>query len=121
MSKDKEAPTPKTVNVATTNTPAAAGMPLLNISMADKFYLATARSNDETLHYVYTLFCRQRSSGTYNMIPETDIAAFSDQKSADIYYGTIRQIVEYNKRGNLFEAMMSFADIYIQDFEQRMR
>ena len=55
------------------------------------------------------------------MIPETDIAAFSDQKSADIYYGTIRQIVEYNKRGNLFEAMMSFADIYIQDFEQRMR
>ncbi len=109
------------VNVATANETAAPGMPLLSLSLNDKFYLATAHTSDETLHYVYSLFCRQRHSGTYEMMPETDIAAFSDAKAADIYHKTIQNAVAYNKRGRLFEAVQGFVGNYIEDFYMRVR
>jgi hypothetical protein len=116
MSKENKA-----INVAITNEQAAPGMPLLSLSLNDKFYLATARTNDETLHYVYSMFCRQRQSGTYEMMPETDIAAFADAKVADVYYKTIENAVAYNKRGRMFEAIQGFVGNYIEDFYMRIR
>ena len=55
------------------------------------------------------------------MMPETDIAAFSDAKAADIYHKTIQNAVAYNKRGRLFEAVQGFVGNYIEDFYMRVR
>ena len=110
-----------TVNVATTNTPAPHGMPLLNLSMTDKIYLAVARQYADNLHYIYTLFCRENRPNNYNMIPETAIAAFKDTTQADIYYNTVLQIKDFQSRGEAYRALSGFADIYIADFQKRTR
>lgn len=121
MSKDKETPTPKTVNIATTNKPVAAGMPVLNLSMSDKLYLAVSRHSANSLHYVYSLFCAQDRPGTYNMRPETEIATFTDATAANIYYNTINEIIAYHTNGKAYEAIRTFTDAYVQDFNQRTR
>lgn len=111
----------QTVNVATTNAPAPAGMPLLNLSMTDKIYLAVSRQNADNLHYIYTLFCRENRPNNYSMIPETAIAAFKDTAQADVYYNTVKQIQDFQSRSEAYRAILSFADIYIDDFKKRMR
>lgn len=118
MNNNKDKPI---VNVATTNAPAAAGMPLLNLSMTAKIYLAVARQYTDNLHYIYTLFCRENRPNNYNIVPETAIAAFKDATQADIYYNTVNQIKDFQSRGEAYRALSGFADIYIADFQKRMR
>ncbi len=110
-----------TINVATTNAPAPSGMPLLNLSMTDKIYLAVSRQYADNLHYIYTLFCRENRPNNYNMIPETDIAAFKDAAQADIYYNTVLKIQDFQSRSDAYKALSGFADIYIADFQNRTR
>lgn len=110
-----------TINIATTNTPASPGMPLLNLSMTDKIYLAVARKNVDNLHYIYSLFCRENRPGNYNLMPEADIATFRDTTQADLYYNTLLQIQDYQSRGTGYRAILDFADIYIDDFRNKTR
>ena len=111
----------KEINVATTNAPAISGMPLLNLSMTDKIYLAVSRKYVDSLHYIYSLFCRQDSFGKYCMTPESDIAAFKDKAQADLYYNTLLQIQDIQSRGETHKALSCFADFYIADFNKRTR
>lgn len=115
---NKENPT---INVATTNKPAPSGMPLLNLSMTDKMYLAVSHQYADNLHYIYTLFCRENRPNNYNMIPETEIATFQDATQADVYYNTVLKIKEFQSRGEVHKALSGFADISIADFQKRTR
>ena len=120
MNKNTNKETP-TINVATTNMSAPSGMPLLNLSMTDKIYLAVSRQYADNLHYIYTLFCRENRPNNYNMIPETEIATFQDVTQADVYYNTVLKIKEFQSRGEVHKALSGFADISIADFQKRTR
>lgn len=115
---NKENPT---INVATTNKPAPSCMPLLNLSMTDKMYLAVSRQYADNLHYIYTLFCRENRPNNYNMIPETEIATFQDATQADVYYNTVLKIKEFQSHDEVHKALSGFADISIADFQKRTR
>ena len=117
----KENTTAEQINVATTNSPATSGMPLLNLSMTDKIYLAVHRKHADNLHYIYSLFCRMNNYGKYNMIPESDIAAFKDAAQADLYFNTLSQIQDVQSRGETHRSLSGFAGTYIADFYKKVR
>ncbi len=119
MNKDKD----KTINIATTNVPAGVGMPLLNLSMNDKIYLAVANGQKNNLHFVYSLFCRQDShnKSQYTLLPESEVAVFKDAAQAELYFGTLSQIKYVQSRDGTNDFIFSFADKYIQDFKKKTR
>lgn len=109
------------INITTTNEPAASGMPLLNLSMTDKIYLAVSREFRDNLYYIYSLFCRKNNHGKYNIMPESDIAAFRDNSRADLYYNTLVQIKDVQSRGETHKSLSMLAQSQIADFNNKVR
>lgn len=118
MNKNKSE---KTINIATDNQPAAPGMPLLNLSMSDKIYLAVSRQSKNNFHYIHSLVCHRVSGSNYNLIPDCEIATFKDNAQADVYYNTLLQIKDFQSRGLGYNDIRDFAKNYIDAFNQKSR
>lgn len=84
-----------------------ANKPVLTLNMDEKFYLAVAKNDLDKLAFVYTLAClkQNKNVNSYNLFPTQEIHTFKSKSSADVYYKTIAQIVEFNendKTKNIF-------------------
>ena len=99
------------------------GLPLLQLSMSDKIYLAVSKYTKDNLHYIYSLFCPRISPAQtqYSMVPDSEISVFKDADYADMYYQTLMQIKDFQSRGSGYEAISGFAKVYIDAFNKKSR
>ncbi len=74
-----------------------ANKPVLTLDMDEKFYLAVAKRDLDKLAFVYTLACLKQKPNSYNLFPTQEIHTFKSKSSANIYYETIAQMVEFNE------------------------
>ena len=99
------------------------GMPALKLNMADRFYLAVTKRAVGNLVFVYTLGCTGRNN-QYEMIANTEIAAFDDAKRAEIYYQTILELIDYEKKSQLsqmYELIVDFNSGLLKNFDMNKR
>ena len=59
--------------------------PQILLNDRDKMYMATAKKTSDTMTFVYSLVCPRTNGTYYEMIPSTEVAAFTDPQPADIY------------------------------------
>lgn len=65
----------------------------IHINLNDRLYLALARKDvSDKLIYVYTLGCRGQD-GRFYLVPDTDIATFTNTKNAELYVNTISNVM----------------------------
>ena len=92
--------------------------PDLTLSMDDKIYLAVAKQNTEKLAFVYTLACLRSNGGanSFNLFPTEEIHAFINKDSANLYYETIQQIIDFNINDKVRTQLFETNDEWIQRF-----
>lgn len=97
--------------------------PQVLLNDRDKMYMATAKKTSGTMTFVYSLVCPRTNGTYYEMIPNTEVAAFTDPQPADIYYRTVNQIMEYQQRSAGFRAIREgeFMAEYIKLFNERTK
>lgn len=97
--------------------------PQVLLNDRDKVYLATAKKTSDTMTFVYSLVCPRTNGTYYELIPNTEVAAFADPQNADIYYRTVNQIMEYQQRSVGFRTMREgdFMAEYIKSFNERTK
>lgn len=97
--------------------------PQVLLNDRDKMYMATAKKTSDTMTFVYSLVCPRTNGTYYEMIPNTEVAAFTDPQPADIYYRTVNQIMEYQQRSAGFRAIREgeFMAEYIKLFNERTK
>lgn len=97
--------------------------PQLLLNDRDKMYMATAKKTSGTMTFVYSLVCPRTNGTYYEMIPNTEVAAFTDPQPADIYYRTVNQIMEYQQRSDGIRAIREgeFMAEYIKSFNERTK
>ena len=76
-----------------------ANKPVLTLDMDEKIYLAVAKRDLDKLAFVYTLAClkQNKNINNYNLFPTQEIHTFKSKTSANVYYETIAQIVEFHE------------------------
>ena len=91
--------------------------PQVLLNDRDKMYIATAKKTSDTMTFVYSLVCPRTNGTYYEMIPNTEVAAFTDPQPADIYYRTVQQ------RSAGFRAIREgeFMAEYIKLFNERTK
>ena len=97
------------------------GMPALKLNMMDRFYLAVAKKSVGNLVFVYTVGCVGRNY-QYDMNASTEIATFDDAKKADIYYQTILEVIDYEKKSQfsqMYEIMVDFNAGLMKNFDAK--
>lgn len=110
------------VNVATSNKPADNGMPLLQLSMSDKLYLAISHKYSQGgYHYVFSLFCREKNPGSYNLFPETGVATFKDLDQAELYRNTLLQVQKIQSKTVAFQKLQQMVASFVDSFNQQTR
>ncbi|MBR2285878.1 MAG: hypothetical protein IJ866_00215 [Alphaproteobacteria bacterium] len=75
-------------------------MPALTMNINDKLFFALARRDTDTLSYVYSLVIN-REQGSYPAEMKTEISAFKDTASANLYYETATLVMEQQQSGIL--------------------
>lgn len=97
--------------------------PQVLLNDRDKMYMATAKKTSGTMTFVYSLVCPRTNGTYYEMIPNTEVATFTDPQPADIYYRTVNQIMEYQQRSAGFRAIREgeFMAEYIKLFNERTK
>lgn len=70
--------------------------PQVLLNDRDKMYMATAKKTSGTMTFVYSLVCPRTNGAYYEMIPNTEVATFTDPQPADIYYRTVNQIMDFS-------------------------
>ena len=97
--------------------------PQVLLNDRDKMYIATAKKTSDTMTFVYSLVCPRTNGTYYEIIPNTEVAAFTDPQPADIYYRTVNQIMEYQQRSAGFRAIREgeFMAEYIKLFNERTK
>lgn len=98
-------------------------LPALKLNMADRFYLAVTKRTRNNLVFVYTLGCVGKDY-KYDMTASTEIAAFDNEIMAEIYYQTILELIDYEKKSifsEKYELMVAFNDGLMKNFNAKKR
>lgn len=97
--------------------------PQVLLNDRDKMYMATAKKTSGTMTFVYSLVCPRTNGAYYEMIPNTEVATFTDPQPADIYYRTVNQIMDFQQRSAGFRAIREgeFMAEYIKLFNERTK
>ena len=100
-----------------------ANKPVLTLNMDEKFYLAVAKRDLDKLAFVYTLAClkKDKNSNLYNVFPTQEIHTFKSKTSANIYYETISQIVEFNENDKTKKSIFETNSEAIERFLENTR
>lgn len=72
--------------------------PKLVLNDQDRLYLATAVKSVNKLTFVYTLACHKCNATQWEIMPKTEIATFDNVRDADIYYRTVRQVMDFQQK-----------------------
>lgn len=95
--------------------------PNFTLCSEDKFYLAVALKHTEKLSLVYTLSCPVDSCGKFNLQPITEQHSFVNPKKADIYYHSIKEFMNFQRKMKLADYVhQTFADL-VNNFYERTR
>ena len=97
--------------------------PAVKLNLMDRFYLAVTKRARNNLVFVYTLGCAGQNF-RYDMNATIDVAAFDNETTANIYYQTILELIEYEKESNfsqMYELMVDFNDGLMKNFNNNKR
>lgn len=96
------------------------GMPAFVLNMDTRFYLAVAKKTVGKFVFVYTLACAGEHAH-YDAASATEIATFDNVDNAEIYYQTIKQAIEYNKKTPIYDALSEFNSGLLKNFNVATR
>ena len=97
--------------------------PNLGIDTSAKFYLAVAKRWDDValLTFVYTLYLKQDKNGAYPMQTHQSTSAFDNETHANIFYRTIKDIVQCNLQSAFGGMVADYCEGAIREFKQATR
>ena len=100
-----------------------ANKPILTLNMDEKIYLAVAKCDLDKLAFVYTLACLKtnKNANCYNVFATQEIHAFKNKTSANIYYETISQMVEFNENDEAKKTFFDTNEKLIERFMERTK
>jgi len=101
----------------------SANKPVLTLNMDDKIYLAVAKRDLDKLAFVYTLACLKsdKNANNYSTLATSEIHAFRNKTSADIYYKSISQLVEINEKDKTKKILFNMNDKLIESFMEKTK
>lgn len=105
----------------TLNRPERTAAPRLVLNNTDRFYLAVVRKRSDRLTFVYTLACLNNGGNQYRMVPETEIATFDKPADADIYYNTVKELMNFQHSSDGGQMIADSMTAEIKLFNQRVR
>ena len=95
--------------------------PAFKLNLMDRFYLAVTKKSVGNLVFVYTLGCAGQNF-RYDATATVDIATFDSESIADIYYQTILEVIDYEKRSKLsktYDLMLAFNAGLLETFNTK--
>lgn len=74
------------------------------LNASNRMYLSVVRQDvSDKLIYVYTLGCPAAKNDSFFIQPNTDVATFNNRNKADLYVGTIHQIMRIQSTWPLYQ------------------
>ena len=97
--------------------------PNLTLNIDDRIYLAVARRELGKLTFVYTLACLRtnKHSATYNMVATREVHTFRDNNAAEMYRGTIEDVIAFNAESKSAQIFFEANDKLIEQFLENTR
>ena len=91
----------------------------VHIDMSKRLYLAVARKTvSDKLIYVYTLGCPGCQNASYYLVPTTDMATFNNQKAADLYTNSVRQVIQAQSQWAIYSMALKASKQDLANFKQ---
>ncbi|MBQ2017662.1 MAG: hypothetical protein II208_04025 [Alphaproteobacteria bacterium] len=73
------------------------------LNMSNRMYLSVVRQDiSDKLIYVYTLGCPGSQNDSFYMKTNADVATFNNREKADLYTGTVHQIMQVQSTWPLY-------------------
>ena len=94
------------------------GFSLFKLDFGKRFYLLVSRLDLNDAVLIYTLGC-DGNANFYEMRATEDVMAFDDSKKADLYYETINNAIEDNKKTELYDIALLHNRSLAKRFEKR--
>lgn len=91
---------------------------LFKLDFGKRFYLLVNRLSLNDAILIYTLGC-DGNADFYEMRATEDVMAFDDSKKADLYYETIKNVIEDNKKTELYNIALLHNRSLVKRFEKR--
>lgn len=92
------------------------------INFSNRLYLSVARQDvSDKLVYVYTLWRDKTEDYHWTHDPCTDIATFNNRNEADLYEGTIQQIIRFQSTDQLYSRNINEAKKKIDAFNDAIK
>ena len=96
-------------------------LPDLTLNMSEKIYLAVSKNTNGKTAFVYTLACLRTAPNQYDLFATSEIHAFKNAATAQIYYETIEKIVEINACDEKKTAIFEMNEDIIRHFQENVR
>ena len=94
----------------------------MSLDMSKRLYLAVARKTvSNKLIYVYTLGCPGCQNASYYLVPTTDMATFDNQKAADLYTNSVRQIIRVQSQWGIYSILRKSLEQDLANFKQMVK
>lgn len=92
------------------------------LNMSNRMYLSVVRQDvSDKLIYVYTLGCPGGRDDTFYLRADADIATFNNRDRADLYVGTIHQIMQAQSAWPLYPIAYKTLKTKIDTFNQTIK
>ena len=97
-------------------------MPIFQLNLGERFYLAVSKQTVNKLVFVYTLGCqKQQNTGKYNGLADIQVATFQDADKAEIYYNTVYQSIEFVKTSQVYKSLIDYNSPLLKAFEKNSK
>lgn len=94
----------------------------IHLNMSNRMYLSVVRQDiSDKLIYVYTLGCPGSQNDSFYLKADADIATFNNRDKADLYTGTIQQIMQVQSAWPLYSMVYRTLKKEIDTFNQTIK
>ncbi len=94
----------------------------IHLNMSNRMYLSVVRQDiSDKLIYVYTLGCPGSQNDSFYLKADADIATFNNRDKADLYTGTIQQIMQVQSAWPLYSMAYRTLKKEIDTFNQTIK
>lgn len=92
------------------------------MNLSNRMYLSVVRQDvSDKLVYVYTLGCPGAKNDSFFLKVDTDVATFNKPKSADLYMGTVQQIMRIQSTWPLYSIAQGVFKAEIDAFNDAIK
>ena len=96
--------------------------PDLTLNMDEKIYLAVAQNTKNAIVFVYTLACLSKgNTNSHDLFATREVYSFNNPQIAQMYYDTIKNIVDINKSDNTKNTYFEWNRELIQRFNEHIK